>query len=106
VLYLMPSAQKQFLPFLYAKFPKLARRYREWYSRSNYAPEAYTREISARVAALRTKYNLGVLPIETAQRPEDAPQLTLGLDFSPAAQNPRRLASERAAGHPLSTPVR
>ena len=33
VLFLMPSAQKQFLPFLDAKFPKLARRYREWFSR-------------------------------------------------------------------------
>ena len=35
VLYLMPSAQKQFLPFLDAKFPKLARRYREWFARSS-----------------------------------------------------------------------
>jgi hypothetical protein len=38
---------------------------------------------------LRKKYSLGVLPIETAQRPEDAPQLNLGFDFSPATQNPR-----------------
>jgi len=94
----MPSAQKQFLPFLYAKVPKLARRYREWYSRSNYAPEAYSREISARVAALRTKYNLAVLPIETAQRPEDTPQLTLGFDFSPGAQDPLQSAVEPTAG--------
>ena len=56
VLFLMPSAQKQFFPFLDEKFPKLARRYREWFSRSNYAPETYRREISARVAALRKKY--------------------------------------------------
>jgi DNA repair photolyase len=106
VLYLMPSAQKQFLPFLYAKFPKLARRYREWYSRSNYAPEAYSREISARVAALRKKYSLGVLPIETTRPREDAPQLNLGFDFAPGAQDPLQSASERAAGLPLSTPVR
>jgi DNA repair photolyase len=98
VLYLMPSAQKQFLPFLYAKFPKLARRYREWYSRSNYAPEAYSREISARVAALRKKYNLGVLPIETTRSREDAPQLNLGFDFVPGAQDPPRSAGERTAG--------
>src|SRR5216684_919113 len=64
VLYLMPSAQKQFLPFLYAKFPKRARRYREWFSRSNYAPEAYNHEISDRVAALRKKYDLGILPLD------------------------------------------
>jgi hypothetical protein len=97
----MPSAQKQFLPFLYAKFPKLARRYREWFSHSNYAPESYQREISARVAALRTKYHLGKLPIESARPREDAPQLNLGLDFTPAAQNPQRLADAHSPESPL-----
>ena len=101
VLYLMPSAQKQFLPFLYARFPKLARRYREWFSRSNYAPETYRREISARVAALRRKYKLGEFPIETARPCEDAPQLNLGLDFAPAAQNSQRLADDCSAQSPL-----
>jgi DNA repair photolyase len=81
VLYLMPSAQKQFLPFLDAKFPKLARRYREWFSRSSNLPETYRREISVRVAGLRKKYGHGVLPVEPAPPREDAPQLTLGLDF-------------------------
>jgi DNA repair photolyase len=80
VLYLMPSAQKQFLPFLYSKFPKLARRYREWFSRSNYAPQAYQEQISARFAALRKKYNLGKLPLETTRPPEDTAQLSLDLD--------------------------
>ncbi len=101
VVYLMPSAQKQFLPFLYAKFPKLARRYREWFSRSNYAPEAYQREISVRVAALRKKYDLGKLPIDPPRPREDAPQLNLGLDFSPAARNPQRLADACSAQSPL-----
>jgi DNA repair photolyase len=94
VLYLMPSAQKQFLPFLYSKFPKLARRYREWFSRSNYAPEAYQREISERVAGLRKKYNLGKLPIEPAQARERTTQLNLALEFTPAAQRPPRLSGE------------
>jgi DNA repair photolyase len=106
VLYLMPSAQKQFLPFLYAKFPKLARRYREWFSRSNYAPEAYRREISARVAALREKYKLGEFPTETARPREDAPQMNLGLDFTSAAQNSQRLAGECPALSPLPPIVR
>jgi DNA repair photolyase len=79
VLFLMPSAQKQFLPFLDAKFPKLARRYREWFRRSNYAPETYRREISARVAALRRKYNLGSRPVEVARPSEGGEQLSLGL---------------------------
>jgi DNA repair photolyase len=97
VLFLMPSAQKQFLPFLDDKFPKLARRYREWFSRSSYAPEAYRREISARVAALRKKYSLGALPVEPAQPREDAPQLSLYLDGAPPARNPQRLADTCSA---------
>ena len=79
VLFLMPSAQKQFLPFLDAKFPKLARRYRDWYSHAAYAPEAYRQEISARVTALRKKYGLGVRPLDPGRPPEQDRQLSLGL---------------------------
>ncbi len=79
VLFLMPSAQKQFLPFLDAKFPKLAKRYREWYSREAYAPENYRKEISARVAALRKKYDLGVRPMDPGRPPRQEQQLSLGL---------------------------
>src|SRR5580692_5678434 len=80
VLFLMPSARKQFLPFLGAKFPKLARRYREWFSREAYAPETYRKEIFARVAALRKKYGLGVRPLDPGRPPESARQLSLGLE--------------------------
>jgi DNA repair photolyase len=83
VLFLMPSAQKQFLPFLDAKFPKLARRYREWFSHSVYAPHAYRREISSRVAALRKKYDLGARPTEPARLLHTSPQLSLS--FQPSA---------------------
>src|SRR5271169_5427159 len=62
VLFLMPSAQKQFLPFLDQKFPKLAKRYREWYTHNGYAPEAYRKEISARFEVLRKKYGLRSRP--------------------------------------------
>jgi DNA repair photolyase len=79
VLFLMPSAQKQFLPFLDSKFPKLAQRYREWFSREAYAPEAYRQEISARVAALRKKYGLGVRPFDPGRPQEQAGQLSLDL---------------------------
>jgi DNA repair photolyase len=101
VVYLASSAQKQFLPFLYAKFPKLARRYREWFSRSNYAPESYNAEISARVAALRKKYNLGSRPVETTRSTEGMPQLSLGLEFTPTAQSPPRSAGACSAQSPL-----
>ena len=82
VLFLMPSAQKQFLPFLDAKFPKLGRRYREWFSKDAYAPETYRKEISARVAALRKKYGLGVRPVDPGRPPERERQLSLGLAVS------------------------
>ena len=77
VLFLMPSAQKQFLPFLDQKFPKLARRYREWFSHATYAPETYRREISARVAALRKKYDLGIRPLDPGRPVEAVRQLSL-----------------------------
>jgi DNA repair photolyase len=82
VLFLMPSAQKQFLPFLDAKFPKLAKRYREWYLREAYAPETYRHEISERVHALRKKYGLGVRPLDPGRPPEPQQQLSLGLEIS------------------------
>jgi DNA repair photolyase len=79
VLFLMPSARKQFLPFLDKKFPKLARRYREWFSHSTSAPETYRREISARVAALRKKYDLGVRTLDPGRPVESVQQLSLAL---------------------------
>ncbi len=80
VVFLMPSSQKTFFPFLDAEFPKLARRYREWFTRNGYAPEAYRKEISARMAGLRAKYGLGSRPWEEQQREWRAPQLALALE--------------------------
>ena len=80
VLFLMPSALKQFLPFLDQRFPKRAKRYREWYSRNPYAPETYRKEIAARVVALRRKYGLGSRPMEAARPAEPQKQLSLGLE--------------------------
>lgn len=61
-LFLMPSSQKVFLPFLAEKFPRLARRYRAWYGRPGYAPESYRKEISALFARLRARYGLEARP--------------------------------------------
>jgi DNA repair photolyase len=101
VLFLMPSSQKQFLPFLDAKFPKLARRYRDWFSRSGYAPEAYRREIAARVAALRRKYGLGERPVEQARPYEGPQQLVLGPGVSLRAAGPQAAAKACSAQPPL-----
>jgi DNA repair photolyase len=62
VLFLMSCSREQFFPFIQEKFPRLARRYREWYERSVYAPEEYRREINRRIAALRQKYGLRSRP--------------------------------------------
>jgi DNA repair photolyase len=77
VLFLMPSSLKVFLPFLEQEFPRLARRYREWYSRNAYAPEEYRKKISAQFAALRANYGLGSRPEPRAGEPSPASQLGL-----------------------------
>jgi DNA repair photolyase len=86
VLFLMPSALKQFLPFLDKRFPKRAKSYRDWYSRNPYAPETYRKEIAARVAALRRKYGLGSRPMEVARPAESEKQLSLGLEVAANAR--------------------
>ncbi|HEV3253665.1 MAG TPA: radical SAM protein, partial [Candidatus Acidoferrales bacterium] len=84
VLFLMPSSLKEFLPFIEQKFPRLARRYHEWYGRAGHAPESYRKEMSARFAALRAKYGIGARPDEAGSRAWRSPQLSLGLGTSPA----------------------
>jgi len=90
VLFLMPTAQKSFYPFLEEKFPKLARDYRRWYAHAAYAPENYRREISARFAQLRKKYGLSSRPYapdHIAASHSVAPsQLSLALSKDPAAE--------------------
>ncbi len=80
VLFLMPSALKQFLPFIEEKFPRLARQYRDWYARSGYAPEAYRREIAERVRALRSKYGFTARPFDAERLAWHSPQLALALE--------------------------
>ena len=82
VLFLTATSQKQFMPFLEAKFPKLAQRYRQWYSRSSDAPEAYRQEMSARVAGLRKKYELGIRPAMPERGEEPAAQLSLSFGIT------------------------
>ncbi len=79
VLYLMPAAQKQFLPFVQAKFPRLARQYHEWYRRSNGAPKEYAEDIAARFVALRKKYGIESRPVVPMRPPGGKPQMSLDL---------------------------
>ena len=77
VLFLMPSSLKVFLPFLEKEFPRLARRYREWYTRNAYAPEEYRKKISAQFSALRAKYGLASRPQVKSESAASRPQLDL-----------------------------
>jgi len=58
ILFLMPSAMKQFMPFLEKEFPHLVKRYRKLYARSAYLRGEYREKIATLMAALRARYHL------------------------------------------------
>ncbi len=58
VLFLMPSAMKQFMPFLEKEFPHLVKRYRQLYARSAYLNGEYKERMTKLVADLRARYGL------------------------------------------------
>jgi DNA repair photolyase len=86
-LFLMPSAAKQFLPFLEAKFPKLAQRYHAWYGNAAYAPETYQKKMAQVFAELRQKYGLNNRP-RGDRRAWRSPQLPLGLQSKRGTNSP------------------
>ncbi len=67
-LFLMPSAQKVFLPFLEKEFPHLAPRYREMFVKSGYLGREYKDALQRRVRRIRERYGLASGFIE--YRPE------------------------------------
>jgi DNA repair photolyase len=77
VLFLMPSAAKQFLPFIREKFPRLTKQYEEWYSKEAYAPEKYRKQIADRVARLKQKYGFDSRPQRDTQRTSPCAQMKL-----------------------------
>jgi DNA repair photolyase len=58
VLFLMPSAMKQFMPFLEREFPHLVERYRRLYARSAYLRGEYKEQIAKIMSEFRTRYGL------------------------------------------------
>ncbi|MEJ2007941.1 MAG: radical SAM protein [Acidobacteriota bacterium] len=58
VLFLMPSAMAQFMPFLEKEFPQLVRRYRRLYRDSAYLTGEYKERIARQLAELRARYHL------------------------------------------------
>jgi len=63
-LFLMPSAQQVFFPFLEREFPHLLPRYRELYARSAYLGKDYKEYIAAKVRRVRERHNLASGMIE------------------------------------------
>ena len=66
--FLMPSAQKVFLPFLEKEFPHLAGRYRETFAKSAYLDRQYKDILRDRVQRVRDRWGLLSGPME--YRPE------------------------------------
>jgi DNA repair photolyase len=64
VLFLRPSAQKIFFPFLAERFPHLLRRYQERYSSSPYIRGAYVDSLKQRFGEIRSRYGLARAPVE------------------------------------------
>ncbi len=58
LLFLMPSAMKQFMPFLEKEFPHLVKRYRRLYARSAYLNGEYKEQVSKLMSDLRRRYGL------------------------------------------------
>ena len=86
VLFLMPSSAKQFLPFVRDKFPRLADQYDEWYAKNGYAPEAYRKKASQRVARIRERFGFAARPWVESKHTKPCAQLSLGLDAAAVAQ--------------------
>jgi DNA repair photolyase len=59
VLHLRPGAREWYLAWLEREHPELMPRYRDLYGGGAYAPKAYQRGISARVAQLAHRYGIG-----------------------------------------------
>jgi DNA repair photolyase len=83
LLFLTPSALKQFMPFLEKKFPHLVRRYQWLYARSAYLHGEYQEGMTKLLAELRVRYGLnrGRGEVPPAAR---HPQMALPFDSVPA----------------------
>ena len=100
VLYLMPAALKQFLPFVQAKFPRLARQYDDWYRRHNGAPKNYADAIALQFMELRKKYGISSRPEVPMRPPCGPPQMNLGLQPVEDLVTPVETNSKHLPGMP------
>jgi len=73
ILFLTPSAMKQFMPFMEKEFPRLVKNYHKLYAHSAYLNGEYKNRMTKLLAELRTRYGLegnqGELPL-AAKHPQ------------------------------------
>jgi DNA repair photolyase len=78
ILFLMPSAQQQFFPFLEKEFPELLARYRQRFGRGPYLRGEYAKLIAERVRGVRARQGLAASPIPyEPEAPYEPPQRRL-----------------------------
>jgi len=82
ILFLMPSAMRQFMPFLEREFPRLVARYRKLYARSAYLNGEYKERMRMLVSEIRARHGLAS---RDAEPKELAPRAQLMLHFPAAA---------------------
>jgi DNA repair photolyase len=91
VLFLKPSAQQAFFPFLERHFPHLAKRYAARFARSAFLDRAYKERIFRQVADLRRKHGFAdraEFEMPAAIHETEAEQLSLLQITAPATAHP------------------
>ena len=77
ILFLMPSAQQQFFPFLDEQFPELAAAYRSEYGRNAYLRGEYADALRERIREVRREHGLDSEPPSGGPPPPNEAQLSL-----------------------------
>jgi DNA repair photolyase len=77
ILFLMPSAQQQFFPFLDEQFPELAAAYRSEYSGNAYLRGEYADTLRARIREVRSEEGLASHPPSGGPPAPEEAQLSL-----------------------------
>jgi DNA repair photolyase len=93
LLHLRPGAREWYGAWLDRTHPHLADRYREIYGRGSYAPKAYQKEVSARVAEAARRHGLGRRAIEQGRRADAAYHRRV--DRPPGPERPATATAEQ-----------
>jgi DNA repair photolyase len=95
-LHLRPGAREWYGDWLARTRPELVAFYRSLYGRGSYAPQAYQRELSARVALAARRHGVGRVAGSTHRSfgGPGASRSAAGGQATPAATEPRRLPEQ------------